>query len=570
VSWQYTPYLIPLFISAVAPLALLPVTVRNRDVDGATPLIGVLVAATAWSGAITVQVAAVELETKLLLSKVPIITAGLISISVLFMALEYTHLKQWATLRNAVILGCINLVSTLLVLTNEYHHLTYQEVGRSMAEGIYVLDSTFGPAFWVHTAYNYTLILIAVVLFAREFLRQLSVKQYRGQAGAVLLATLVPWLLNMVSISGLVPIDLTAIGFTVMGVMVAAALFRYQLLSLVPVARGTAVKTMNAGYFVISPDNEIVDINEEGARMVQRPREELIGTAAEDAFGGYGTVVEQFRDVREAAEQVAVEVEGELCHVDINISPIYDSSQRYTGRVVLVYDVTEQVRRQRELEAQKEELARQNERLEAFAETVSHDLRNPLNVARGHLDLARDSPDEAHFDEIETALGRMDELIDDILTLARQGQSVSETEPLEVETIAALSWDTVETNSATLEREADVTVEADRKRLRQLFENLFRNAVEHGPEGVSVTVGALEDGFYVADDGPGIPADERDSIFEQGYTTSEDGSGFGLAIVESGVEAHGWSIDVTASDRGGARFEIAGCDSTHPPRLAGE
>jgi signal transduction histidine kinase len=79
---------------------------------------------------------------------------------------------------------------------------------------------------------------------------------------------------------------------------------------------------------------------------------------------------------------------------------------------------------------------------------------------------------------------------------------------------------------------------------------------------VTVTVGELADcdGFYVADDGPGIPADERETVFESGYSTAADGTGFGLSIVEEIASAHGWAVRVTDSAEGGARFEVAGVD----------
>jgi signal transduction histidine kinase len=101
-------------------------------------------------------------------------------------------------------------------------------------------------------------------------------------------------------------------------------------------------------------------------------------------------------------------------------------------------------------------------------------------------------------------------------------------------------------------------VEADRERLQQLVENLVRNAVEHGGEGVTITVGRVEGGFYFEDDGPGIPAGERSAVFDPGYTTKSDGTGLGLHIIEQAATAHGWTVRATAGDGGGARFEITG------------
>ena len=219
--------------------------------------------------------------------------------------------------------------------------------------------------------------------------------------------------------------------------------------------------------------------------------------------------------------------------------------------------------------AAESELRSERDRLEEFASVVSHDLRNPLNVAQGRIELLKadeDAPEE-HVTPLERSLSRMDDIITDILTLAREGDAIEAAEAVDLGDCAADAWATVDTESAALRTPDDLgAVEADAARLQRLFENLFRNAVEHGSMGsrtgsddaVTVQVGRLDDreGFYVADDGPGIPAEEREAVFEHGYTTHADGTGLGLTIVERIAEAHGWTVAVVESGSGGARFEI--------------
>jgi signal transduction histidine kinase len=154
----------------------------------------------------------------------------------------------------------------------------------------------------------------------------------------------------------------------------------------------------------------------------------------------------------------------------------------------------------------------------------------------------------------------MDALITDLLTLAREGQRVGETEVVALGEAARDSWAAVDTRSATLEVVDDRELAADPDRLASLLENLFRNAVEHGGPDVRVTVAGTADGFAVADDGPGIPPEDRDRVFERGYSTGDHGTGFGLSIARGIAEAHGWSIRATGSDAGGARFEVTGVD----------
>ncbi|MFB6090607.1 MAG: sensor histidine kinase, partial [Halobellus sp.] len=222
-------------------------------------------------------------------------------------------------------------------------------------------------------------------------------------------------------------------------------------------------------------------------------------------------------------------------------------------------------------------LERQNDKLDRFAGIVSHDLRNPLNVVSGSIELAAETGDLDHLDRAADAVGRMELLIENLLTLARAGDEIDDPVPVHLPSFVAQCRDNVVIPEARVRIETTRSVYADETRLGQLFENLFRNAVEHGStsppsqaqgnaadddEGVTIVVGDLPDGFYVADDGPGIPEDERERVFESGYTTS-NGSGIGLAIVAEVAGAHGWDVSLTDQPGGGARFEFEGV--SRPP-----
>jgi signal transduction histidine kinase len=226
-------------------------------------------------------------------------------------------------------------------------------------------------------------------------------------------------------------------------------------------------------------------------------------------------------------------------------------------------------RRQREqmLQARSAELEQQNRRLETFAAAVSHDLRNPLNVARGYAETLDDESGAAG--EIRSSLDRMETIIEDVLELSRLGADAIDPEPVSLAAVARDAWDEVESGEATISLPSeDASVVADGSHLQQLFENLFRNALEHGTEPepggdpLAVSVGLTEDGFYVADDGRGIPVEERGAVLSQGYTTNESGTGLGLSIVSEIAAVHGWSVSVAEGPDGGARFEFAGCETT--------
>ncbi|GAA0516620.1 PAS domain S-box-containing protein [Halorubrum aquaticum] len=310
------------------------------------------------------------------------------------------------------------------------------------------------------------------------------------------------------------------------------------------------------------PDNPMVYVNDEFVEMTGYDREEAVGVNCRFLQGPDTdeAAVAELRKSIDAEEPASVELlnyrrDGTPFWNRVSIAPIREAeNDRVTGWVGFQEDITA-------FKEREGALRRQNERLDEFAGIVSHDLRNPLNVARGRVDLAREETGSDHLEAAVDALDRIESIVDHTLTLAREGETVGDPEPVDLAALAEDSWGTVDTDEASLEVELDGAALADPDRLRNLFENLFRNAIEHGSvdcDAVTVRIGGLEDGFSVADDGPGIPEEIRDDLFEPGESDSDGNTGFGLAIVKEIATAHGWDVSVTDSESGGARFEIRG------------
>jgi PAS domain S-box-containing protein len=323
----------------------------------------------------------------------------------------------------------------------------------------------------------------------------------------------------------------------------------------------TFVEASGDPLFTLDADGLITFVNEAFVDLTGYDRDHLIGkhpsvfTTPEDIEQGERIIrsLVETPAVRETFEVDIITSDGERIPCENHVA-LLPSDDEFRGTVGILRDISARVEREVELE-------RQNERLEEFASLVSHDLRNPLTVASGNLELARERCDCEELDAVANAHDRMRDIIENLLTLARSGASIDELETIDLATLGRICWDTVATADATLVVETDYQIRADRARVRQLLENLMRNAVDHGGEDVTATLGPLESGFYVADDGPGIPEEEREQVLESGYSTSEEGIGLGLAIVQEIVDAHGWEIRLTDSADGGARFEITGVET---------
>ena len=270
---------------------------------------------------------------------------------------------------------------------------------------------------------------------------------------------------------------------------------------------------------------------------------------------GLETLDRYLDSVDDGQDQIPVVVLTGLKDDKIAIEAIERGAQDYLFKDEIDENVLNRtIRYALERHRQQQQLQRQNRRLERFANVVSHDLRNPLNVAMARVELI----DHEQSPVIERNLKRMEAIISDVLTLAREGDAVEETEQINLKTVANDAWRQVKTSDATLSCEKEAIITANRSRWKQLLENLFRNSVEHGGNDVTIRVGVLTNGFYIEDDGPGIPEKKQDSVFEPGYSTNEDGTGLGLNIVQEIAQSHGWAVDATNGADGGARFEFTG------------
>lgn len=326
----------------------------------------------------------------------------------------------------------------------------------------------------------------------------------------------------------------------------------------------TLVEQSHDGILVLQ-DEKIKFVNEQAGNILQFEESELLGKSMLE------TVAPQDREriKNRYHRRLDPETESPPAQYDMQLLT-KDGEQRYANisvakiqfdgepaDLVSFRDITDHKHRERKIE-------RERDRLHQFAGVVSHDLQNPLNVIEGRLQLARKDCDSDHLRPIGNALDRMNRIIEDLLWLAHEGKDIGTTESVDLQEAVRSAWRVVDDGSNSIqfvEKTArEQTIQADIDRLAQILENIFRNALEHG--GDTITVGVLEDGFYIEDDGPGIPVEERDKIFETGYSTSEEGIGLGLSIVKEIIEAHNWDIEATEGAQGGARFEITGTEFT--------
>ncbi|ADB61396.1 multi-sensor signal transduction histidine kinase [Haloterrigena turkmenica DSM 5511] len=563
---ESTDVLVPIIyaVATVIAAVLGGVIWRHREKTGAVPLVVAMAGAVIWAGSLFARSAVDHVSLSVFFLRFLYVGVGASVLGSFLFVLAYTGREHLLTRRTIALLSIEPVLLVAFAFANP-GNLFFESIFRdpTVVGGI---GFQWGPAFDVHLVYSYCLSLAGTILIL-EFLHN-SRSLYRGQAAMLVGASTSPLLTNVVytlDVLGSIDIDTTPIGFIVAGALYSVAIVRYRLVDIAPIARDRVLDTVTDGVFVVDTENRLIDVNPAGRALLEEFDESPIGTDLGSLFADRPELRDEFRGLRDRP----VETERELAlrdgHFHVRTTPIEDGRDRHVGWLFVVRDITERKRREAELQ-------RQNERLERFADLVSHDLRNPLNVADGYLELARETDDEEYLDEIERSHDRMATIIDDVLALAREGADVTDPEPVALEDVTERAWNGVDTGAASLAIDTDASILADPERITRLLENLFRNSLEHGAEradgaDLEVAVGTLGNsgdgsaaGFYVADDGDGIPSSQRGRVFEGGYTTDEDGTGFGLAIVAEIATAHDWTSAVAESDAGGARFEFRGVE----------
>ncbi len=541
-------------ITVLNSIALAGVLWRHRDRPGARPLLGNVLGSGLWTvcGLALMRIDPGPLALAFLALLFLGVGGG--TMALLVFTLEYTGREE---LTRPPILAALSIEPVLVVFT----------VLANPGNLFYALrDGTveWGPAFWIHTAYSYAVLAVVTALIVEFLVRSRSL--YRGQSTALLAGTLATWVGNAAYVFGLIEVDTTPIGFAAAGILYAVAILRYQLVDVVPIARDRVLDTVTDAVFVVDDEDRLIDANPVGRRLLTCVDGSPIGTGVDSLLADRPALREEVRALTATHDSAERELAVGDDYYLVRTTPIEDGRDRHAGRLFVAREITDRKRRETRLE-------RQNERLAEFANIVSHDLRNPLTVAGGHLQLAREADDpDPHLNEIERSHERMETIIEDVLALAREGRDVTDAEPVDLVALADHAWASVDTGDATLAIDSSAQILADSDRLRRLLENLFRNSLEHGTDRadgaeLEISVGTLSGahdgsgaGFYVADDGVGIPPSQRDRVFEGGYTTDVDGTGFGLSIVDEIATAHGWSSTVAESESGGARFEFRGVE----------
>lgn len=597
-EFQYTSYALPLILGAIVAAVLAYAIWRRRPGPGVVPFIALMLGVIGWTIPYALELSAVDLRVKVIFTSLQYIGITTVPGAWLAFVLEYTGREKWLTRRNIALLFIEPIATVATTLTNEYHYLFRYDISLDTSRVIPMISSTFGPAFWVHAVYSYILLTVGTGLLIQSFIR--SPQLYRGQVTWLLIGAFAPWAANAVYIFEVFPsqlLDPTPFAFVVTGMAMGWSIYRYRLMDIVPVARDAVIESMSDVVMVLDAQNRIVDVNPAALRVVGRTSPEIIGQLARDVLSGQQGLVERFRDIETAREEIALG-EGEARrYFDLRISPLRNRRGDLTGRLFVLHDISERKQAEGRIQEQNEALVRANRELalarkkaeevarlkSEFLATMSHELRTPLNAIMGYSQIILEGiagevpPKQRENQErIFSNAQTLTNLINDILDLAKIEAGRTEIINRPFTLFEWLTEIVQQTEGLARQKNLDYKVVVDEQmpkvivgdtaRLKQIALNLISNAIKFTDQGyVRVEIQRQPENTWmlvVSDSGIGIPSHAQEYIFDEFRQVDGSpqrkygGTGLGLSIVRNLALMMGGNVRVKSEVGEGSTFTV--------------
>ncbi|CAG0991392.1 two-component system, OmpR family, sensor histidine kinase VicK [Anaerolineae bacterium] len=673
--FNFSPYAGLLVISAILAAGVSYSAWQRRQTSGGASFAAMTISGAIWAFSSALEMAAADLAVKVTLSKVMYVGISALAPFWLLFALNFTRrivLRGWRHLW----LWIMPVITVALTFTNEWHGLIWSEIKLISTYPIPTAFYAHGSWFWVSVIYNYLLIITGIAALISAITRFPEI--YGKQTVGIVIGAALPFVAN---IFYLLPkerhytFDFTPLAFALTGVIYWFTIFRFRLFNLTPVARDTLIENMREGVIVVDTDGHVVDINQ-AAQNIFHFETRPVGKPFTQAFKDWTA----FLQVYERYTHTTLPYHHNGRHFELEITALKDKKGGAIGRLLLLRDITERERIERQIRIQgvaleaaanaititdqngiivwinpafttmtgytleevrgrtpnvlnsgkhppeyfrelwstikagqvwhgeitnrrkdgslyteeqtiapvrdqngeivqfiaiKQDVTerKQLERLrDDLTHMIVHDLRNPLMILRGSLEILEDAgiageePEEA-MQLASASTRRMLTLVNSILDLNQLEAGKMPIERREI-SLPQLMNDVIGTQmniarrrGQTLRAYFDEAIPAlwmDDRMIERVLQNLLDNALKFTPEGGLISVSArMVSGVAVAvsvkDSGLGINPDLRGKLFEKFVFDRLPGWGNGLGLVfcRMAVEAHGGTIQVEDTSQTG-------------------
>lgn len=604
-NWQSSPYVPLLLTSTAISVGVAAIVWRRRPAPGALALTLTILAAGSWSLASVFQWASADLEGQHFFFELRFAFTELLVVCFLVFAVQYVGFGERLSRRAILLISVIPIVTLISLWTNVPENAYLQGSSLVSLGTFNALAVRFGPIFWVHTIYDYALIVVSLLVLSQAFIR--SPRLYRGQLAATAVAAIVPASGSFMYTSGLNPfpyLDATPFAFTFTGLVLLLGFYRFRMMDIVPAARDTVIQNMDDALLVLDPRFRVVDMNPAAERLFRTGAARAIGEPVEailPAWTALSTQHPTMEDLREAeivmpAPENLSGAAAEPRYMELRVTPVAERSGQSGGWMVVLRDITERKRADNALREAKETAEAASKAKGAFLATVSHELRTPLTSVIGFAKINKKRMEDVivpvipagdaraghaihqmgeNFDIIISEGERLTALINDVLDLSKIESGKMQWHVVNVSVHQIVDQATAATASLFAQKqlalirriEPDLPdVPGDHDRLVQVVINLLSNAVKFTTTGsVTCRVRRVDSQVVtsVIDTGIGIAATDLDKVFDEfvqvgdPLTDHPQGTGLGLPICRQIVESHGGRIWVESVPGNGSTFSFS-------------
>lgn len=592
-----------LFIATASALWGAQVSWNRRDAPGGLPLTGLSLAIALWCLTSALHTISGDLHLRVLIAKIQYL--GIVSVPPLWLLFVLSY-GRWRAVSGyrLVLLWIIPLTTIAMVWTNEWHGLHWSSITPASEAPGARLVYHYGPWFWFAVAYSYALLLIGTFWLGRALYHRPP--PFRRQSVALLIGAFAPWIGNIIYLARVIPVpglDITPLAFTVTGLLGVWALFRYQILDLVPAARDMLVEQMRDAVIVLDGKQRVMDINSAAASLFGGLPAQFLGKTLQETAPNSRNLYEALRANPDADVEFAMSVAAQPRYFEMRVSSVYDSKDRPHGQLIVLRDITARKHAEVELRQVKEQAEAASRAKSSFLASMSHELRTPLTTMLGYSDLLQLELSQRGDDDLLSDIGRIKTagqhlllLINDVLDFSQiESGKIHlslETFPITplIDEVVAMVQPLAQQRNNRLELHCSVhqgMLHADPIRVRQVLFNLLSNAAkftEHGTITLQVCQMANDErsmmpgqmaskeafsvspagyiAFEVTDTGIGITPDHMSNIF-QPFTQAgnaayreQGGAGLGLALSRHFCQLMGGDITAKSQPGQGSTFTM--------------
>jgi PAS domain S-box-containing protein len=568
-NWQLDVFSIIYFLATLTTTGVFIYARQHSRVKGTAYFSFLVASVMVWAFFQALEYAVGEPAGKILFAKFQYLGISTIGVTWYLFSLSYNRKENWLG-QNYLLLLVIPALTILIAFTNEAHHLLWTQITPlSSAPGSNLLYA-HGPVFWIIFIYNYIFLALGTLLGIQTAVKSKEI--YRSQMIGLIVSALIPWVGNLIYVSGLSPIpglDLTPLGFAVSALTTAWSIFYLRLFDLVPIAHDQLVENLADGVIVLDADNRVVEINPTARKLLKIENRATVGQPIAIFLQPWPGVIERFREMQSGRTEVYVD-DQEVSDVDVRISPLLDERKTLAGRIITIRDISDQ----KKLERRRENITR----------SIVHDLRNPLTSVAISLDtLRRQTMINAPKGQIETldasqqSIQQMLDMVDSLLDTYRleKGELPLNRRRVSLNDLASEAVRMVLTlaNKKRILVQLDIpdglpSANVDPSLIRRVFQNLLDNSVKSTLDGRLIRIHARFDPahgeFVISVTDSMADLQETTSLLNKFAPGKEmlSGDGLGLAFCRIAVEAHGGRIWIDDSYKNGTKISL-----TLPDRL---